>query len=147
MLFALCHLPKITRFFAILVLFWYFYTFGKILITWSTYNNSHQFIFWVKLKEFFTILSFRTSVSPAFCIPNLMMNSSSFRRRSWETRARIVMEKTHFWPRLVEPMAFLQPPAEAGPPAQAWQHCGSDGDGVGMEQNSLHFFLGRTKEY
>ena len=75
-----------------------------------------------------------------------MMNPSSFRRRSWETRARIVMEKTHFWPRLVEPMAFLQPPAEAGPPAQAWQHCGSDGDGVGMEQNST-FFLGRTKEY
>lgn len=48
------------------------------------------------------------------------------RQWSWETRARIVMEKTHFWPRLVEPMAFLQPPAEAGPPAQAWQHCWLD---------------------
>ena len=46
--------------------------------------------------------------------------------RSWETRARIVMEKTHFWPRLVEPLEWLQPPTEAGPPAKAWQHCWLD---------------------
>ena len=46
--------------------------------------------------------------------------------RSWETRARIVMEKTHFWPRLVEPLAWLQPPPDAGPPAKAWQHCWLD---------------------
>ncbi|CAE7947526.1 Wwox [Symbiodinium sp. KB8] len=45
------------------------------------------------------------------------------RQWSWETRARIVMEKTHFWPRLVEPLPWLQPPAGAEPPAKAWQHC------------------------
>ena len=33
------------------------------------------------------------------------------------------MEKTHFWPRLVEPLPWLQPPAGAEPPAKAWQHC------------------------
>eukprot|EP00931_Biecheleriopsis_adriatica_P046808 TRINITY_DN26928_c0_g1_i1.p1 TRINITY_DN26928_c0_g1~~TRINITY_DN26928_c0_g1_i1.p1 ORF type:complete len:3379 (-),score=748.43 TRINITY_DN26928_c0_g1_i1:238-10323(-) len=48
------------------------------------------------------------------------------RQWSWETRARIVMEKTHFWPCLVEPLAWLHPPAQAGPPARAWQHCWLD---------------------
>ncbi|CAE7208015.1 Wwox [Symbiodinium pilosum] len=48
------------------------------------------------------------------------------RQWSWETRARIVMEKTHFWPRLVEPLEWLQPPVAAGPPAKAWQHCWLD---------------------
>ena len=36
------------------------------------------------------------------------------------------MEKTHFWPRLVEPLEWLQPPVAAGPPAKAWQHCWLD---------------------
>ena len=46
--------------------------------------------------------------------------------RSWETRARIVMEKTHFYPKIVEPLSFLQPPLSAGPAATAWQHCWLD---------------------
>ena len=53
----------------------------------------------------------------------LHVTLSWMRQLSWETRARIVMEKTHFWPRLVEPLAWLQPPPEAGLPAKAWQHC------------------------
>ncbi|CAE8723169.1 unnamed protein product [Polarella glacialis] len=56
----------------------------------------------------------------------LHITLSWMREWSWETRARIVMEKTHFWPRLVEPLAWLQPPLEAGSPERAWQHCWLD---------------------
>ena len=36
------------------------------------------------------------------------------------------MEKTHFYPKIVEPLSFLQPPKSAGPAASAWQRCWLD---------------------
>ncbi|CAK0824490.1 unnamed protein product [Prorocentrum cordatum] len=45
---------------------------------------------------------------------------------SWDTRARIIMEKTHYWPEMVESLEWLRPPASAGPPDCAWRNCWLD---------------------
>eukprot|EP00429_Kryptoperidinium_foliaceum_P039266 CAMPEP_0176158046 /NCGR_PEP_ID=MMETSP0120_2-20121206/80819_1 /TAXON_ID=160619 /ORGANISM="Kryptoperidinium foliaceum, Strain CCMP 1326" /LENGTH=90 /DNA_ID=CAMNT_0017495371 /DNA_START=16 /DNA_END=284 /DNA_ORIENTATION=- len=45
---------------------------------------------------------------------------------SWRTRVRIVMEKTHFRPALVESLPWLAPPPSEGPVDQAWSRCWLD---------------------
>eukprot|EP00929_Paragymnodinium_shiwhaense_P079725 TRINITY_DN41557_c0_g2_i1.p1 TRINITY_DN41557_c0_g2~~TRINITY_DN41557_c0_g2_i1.p1 ORF type:complete len:3522 (-),score=604.34 TRINITY_DN41557_c0_g2_i1:457-9738(-) len=56
----------------------------------------------------------------------LHVTLSWMRRWSWSTRARILMEKTHFYPDLIESLPWLQPPPTAGPADQAWRRCWLD---------------------
>lgn len=51
----------------------------------------------------------------------LHVTLSWMRRWSWDTRARILMEKAHYQPRLVESLPWLQPPPEVENKDQAWR--------------------------
>lgn len=56
----------------------------------------------------------------------LHVTLSWVRRWSWATRARVLMEKTHFRPRLLQTLPWLQPPADEGKPEHAWRRCWLD---------------------